>query len=34
MHLNDEFKVTTRTELTSEQASRVIDWLEELKIPF
>jgi hypothetical protein len=34
MHLNDEFKVTTRTDLTAEQASRVIDWLEELKIPF
>jgi hypothetical protein len=34
MHLNDEYSVTTRTDLTAEQASRVIDWLEELKIPF
>jgi hypothetical protein len=34
IHLNDEYHVTTRTDLTAEQASRVIDWLEELKIPF
>jgi len=34
MHLNEEYGVTTRTDLTAEQASKVIDWLEELKIPF
>jgi hypothetical protein len=34
LHLGEEYGVTTRTDLTMEQASRVIDWLEELKIPF
>jgi hypothetical protein len=34
MHLSEEYGVTTRTDLTSKQASEVIDFLELQKIPF
>jgi hypothetical protein len=34
MRLADEYHVTTRTDLTVEQASAVIDWLEAQGIPF
>lgn len=33
-HLIEQYKVTTRTDLTVDQASEVIDWLEQQAIPF
>jgi len=34
VELGERYKVTTRTDLTSKQASEVIDWLEAQAIPF